>query len=111
MVLYIDERGDDMIRGTTPKHIFNIPFDTKMIEKVRIIYAQHDYPILIKEKDDCTLQDKTITVELTQEETLKFDADYDVQVQMRILTTGGDALASDIKTVSCDEILESVVLQ
>ena len=29
-----------MIRGTTPTHIFKIPFAANLIQKVRVIYAQ-----------------------------------------------------------------------
>ena len=37
-----------MIRGTTPTHIFNIPFDTSLVDEVKITYAQEDEIILIK---------------------------------------------------------------
>jgi hypothetical protein len=98
-----------MIRGTTPTHIFNLPFDTALIDKIKITYAQNGVVVLTKEKADCKIDGNAVTVRLTQEDTLKFDASR-VQIQVRVLTTGGDALASVIVTKPCEEVLEEGVL-
>ena len=97
-----------MRQGTTPTHIFTLPFDTDTISKVRIIYSQNGFPVLTR--DDATLAGSTATVKLTQEETLKFDYGQTVSVQVRVLTVGGDALASDIIRVSVDRCLDDEVL-
>ena len=99
-----------MIQGTTPTHTFDIPFDTALINKMRILYAQNNKLVLEKENADCSIDGNTITVRLTQEDTLKFVADALVQIQLRILTAGGDALASDIVNVDCRRILDDEVL-
>ena len=70
--------------GTTPTHIFRLPFSTLLIDKVRIIYAQNDEQILVKEKDDCDLKGNQISVTLTQEETFKFDCTKCVQIQAQL---------------------------
>lgn len=98
-----------MIRGTTPTHTFNLPFDTALIDKIKITYAQNGVVVLTKEKADCKFDGNAATVKLTQEDTLKFDASR-VQIQIRVLTMGGDALASDIVTKTCGEVLEEGVL-
>lgn len=98
-----------MIRGTTPTHTYNLPFDTALIDKIKIAYAQNGVVVLTKEKADCKFEGNTVTVRLTQEDTLKFDASR-VQIQIRVLTIGGDALASDIVTKPCGEVLEEGVL-
>lgn len=98
-----------MIRGTTPTHLFNLPIDTALIDKIKITYAQNGVVVLTKEKEDCKFEGSTATVRLTQEDTLKFDASR-VQIQVRVLTTGGDAMASDIITKPCGEVLEEGVL-
>jgi hypothetical protein len=54
---------------------------------------------------------RTATVKLTQEETLKFDSVQTVSVQVRVLTVGGDALASDIMRTTADRLLENEVLE
>lgn len=99
-----------MIRGTTPTHTFNLPFDTYLIDKIKISYAQDGNVVLTKEKDDCTLQGNSVKVRLTQEETLKFNARYKVQIQVRVLTTESDSLASKIYERSMEDILEEGVL-
>ena len=98
-----------MIRGTTPTHTFNLPFDTALIDKIKITYAQNGVVVLTKEKADCSFEGNAVTVKLSQEDTLKLDASR-VQIQVRVLTTGGDALASDIVTKPCGEVLEEGVL-
>ena len=35
-----------MIIGTTPTHTFDIPFDTSMVDEVKITYAQDDVVVL-----------------------------------------------------------------
>lgn len=100
-----------MKRGTTPTHIFEFPFETELISKLKIIYAQDDVVIFCKTEADCTLEEQTASVRLTQEETLKFDCKKSVQIQVRVLTKGGDALVSPIRLYSVDKCLESEVLK
>lgn len=110
MLFSCNERGVNMIRGTTPTHTYNLPFDTALIDKIKITYAQNGVVVLTKEKADCKIDGNAVTVKLSQEDTLKFDASR-VQIQIRVLTTGGDAIASDIKIVSCSDVLEGGVLE
>lgn len=100
-----------MIRGTTPTHYFNLPFDTSNIDKVKVIYAQDDKIILTKETESCTCENNVIKVCLSQAETLMFDCKKAVQIQIRVLTNGGDALASTIKLVDVGKCLESEILK
>ena len=98
-------------RGTTPKHIFTIPFDVSLISDLRISYGQSGKEIVVKSKKDCTLDEQTITVVLTQEDTFKFDCTKQVQVQVRVLTLGGEALNSDILILDVDQCLNTEVLK
>lgn len=100
-----------MIQGTTPTHIFNIPFDTSLVKEVKIIYAQDDSIIFTKTIDDCVLEDKTIRTTLTQKDTFLFTTGKEVQIQLRVLTKKDVALASVIKKVSCCKCLDNEVLQ
>ena len=99
-----------MRRGTTPTHTFNLPFDAAMVSKVRIIYAQNDEEVFTKETADCTLSDMKVVTKLTQEETLSLDQRKNVQIQLRVITTDGDALASNVITKGVLELLEDEVL-
>lgn len=99
-----------MMRGTTPTHIFTLPFEAKLFSNIRIIYAQGDEQILVKEAKDCHIDGNTVTVRLTQEETFLFDCKKYVEIQVRVLTPGKDALNSDPIKVSVDRCLDNEVM-
>lgn len=59
-------------RYTTPTHIFTVPFDTGTISMMAVIYKQGGNVLLVKDLEDCTLGDKTVSCTLTEEETSLF---------------------------------------
>lgn len=99
-----------MIRGTTPRHIFNMPFDVSSIEEVRITYEQNGQKVLEKTENDCTMEGTKITVQLTQEETLKFEESRNVSLQLKVLTSAGDVMVTKVRKISCGRILNDEVL-
>lgn len=99
-----------MIRGTTPTHIFETDLSTENLKNIQIVYVQGRKIVVEKRYRDCTLDGKKITIRLSQEETLLFDSSQSVEVQLRVLTNGGDALASRIMRVHCRECLSDEVL-
>ena len=101
-----------MRRLTTPKHIYNIPFDTALIDKVRIVYTQDEKIILCKELTECNCKDQTITVNLSQEETALFDCKkHYTEIQLHILTTGGESIVSNVVRVAVEKCLDTEVLE
>lgn len=99
-----------MIRGTTPTHTFNIPFDTSLVSGVKITYAQNEEVVLEKHTADCVLDAQTIKVTLTQEDTFLFDCKQAVEVQIRVLTVGGNALTSVTEKIGVSKCLDNEVL-
>lgn len=99
-----------MIQGTTPTHVFTLPFSTESVKEIKILYAQDNSIVLVKTAADCTMENDTATVKLTQEETLLFENKKLVQIQVRVLTFAGDALTSNIEHVSVDKCLDNEVL-
>lgn len=99
-----------MIRGTTPVHTFQLPFERKDLKELRIIYGQNDKALLIKELNECAWQENEVKVKLTQQDTFKFSQQYPVQIQVRVLTNSDDVIASDIKLVGVDKCLEEEVI-
>ena len=99
-----------MFRATTPTHIFALPFDTSLLQKIRITYQQGDVTVLQKTEADCTLTSSEIKVMLTQEETLLFAQDERVSIQLRVKTTTGQVMASDIEKVFARACLDEEVL-
>ncbi len=100
-----------MRQGTTPTHTFTLPIGTDIVSKVLIVYAQSDEEILRKTEQDCNVMGNTISVDLTQDETFLFDCGKNVQIQVRILTSDGKALASNIIVTDVDNCLTDEVLR
>ena len=100
-----------MIRGTTPTHTFNIPFDSSLVKECRVIYAQNNEVLFTKTTKDCVLANKSVKTTLSQEDTFKFDCTKCVQIQLRILTAEGEALASVIEQVGVAKCLSDEVLE
>jgi hypothetical protein len=99
-----------MFKGTTPTHIFEIPMDTSLIKEVKITYSQKDEEKLVKRTKDCSLGECTISTRLSQEDTFRFTSNTFVTIQIRILTTSGDALACEPIITSVGKCLDDEVL-
>ena len=66
--------------------------------------------VLDKTFDDCEAVENMLIVNLTQEETLKLKAGKVVEMQIRVRTISGDALASNIIRVNAERILRDGVI-
>lgn len=99
-----------MRRGTTPTHTFEIPFDVSLVSKAMVIYSQNDKELFCKETSDCNMSGNIMSVTLTQEDTLKLDCRRLVEIQLRILTVTGEALASEVMLVNVGKCLNNEVI-
>lgn len=112
-----------MIRATTPRHIFYFESDPSEYSRILITYQQNGETILEKTQNDLTIEETTAPCDetkivyaawlrLTQEETKLFDADTgnQVVVQVRVLTTSNEALASEKKYFKVHDVLNDEVL-
>ena len=99
-----------MFKGTTPTHTFEVDMDTSLIKTVKITYSQKDEEVLVKRTEDCALGDGTISTRLSQEDTFLFEGNTIVTIQLRILTTSGDALVAEPIMMSVGKCLDDEVL-
>lgn len=101
-----------MIRGTTPVLEFTLPFDTELLEEAYVTISQRGAVVIEKSIDECTLKHTMLSVRLSQEETLELIAQRNlrVEIQLRVLTRDGEALASNIETVDVGRILKDGVI-
>lgn len=97
--------------GSTPKHTFTLPFETDLIQELKITYSQSKKIILEKYLADCEVDKNSVSYKLTQEETFLFANDVNVECQVRVLTTTGDVLASNIRIVTAERCLDGEVLK
>ena len=99
-----------MIRATTPTFIFKLPIDCSKIVKAEITFSQSGENKLTKQTGDCLMNDKKLTVTLSQEETLLFSERAAVQTQLRVLTSDDKVFASQIFSVPVTDALSVEVL-
>lgn len=99
-----------MRKGTTPKLTFTLPFDTKDVSCVRVIFAHNNEPILTKDEKACSMTGNDVVIPFTQEETFLFKCDTNYQVQVRVKLRDGSVLASDIMNLPVERCLDEEVL-
>lgn len=99
-----------MIRGTTPIHIFTLSVDASTLKAIRVIYAQDDDVLFVKELPDITIDGAKIKLKLTQEETFKFNDHKYVQIQIRALTEDDDVVSTPIMTTTVEKCLDNEVM-
>lgn len=99
-----------MYRGTTPTLSFKLPFDTSDLSAAWVTLAQDGRVIIDKPMSDCVLEGNVLAVTLTQEETLKLTAENRTEVQLRVKTTDGIAMASTIWRLETEKILKDEVI-
>ena len=99
-----------MYRGTTPTNIFTSELDLSTADVVYISYKQLGKVLVEKTKSDITFGDGTMSVTLTQEDTLKFSEDKEVYVQIRARFIDGRAVASNIIQTPAQAILKDGVI-
>ncbi len=99
-----------MIQGSTPTHTFTLPIKVESIDKIRIVYAQNDKVLFVKNKEDCTLDGNCVSVKLSQENTLSLMSYKICVIQIRVLTVGGDSLVSNPISVPVEKCYDKEVL-
>ncbi len=124
-----------IMRGTTPYHSFILPIKAEEIDKIYLTYLQNDKVILDKTNEDVTITDIVdlyenasmeelteeelnscqVVLHMSQEDTLAFKfypaAEKNLAViQIRLLTTDGEAYASDPVTERIMGVLKNGVI-
>lgn len=99
-----------MIRGTTPTLEFTLPFETSLLAEVWITLSQNRANVLDKKLVDCECKGCVLALRLSQEETLRLSQESRVEIQLRVKTRSGEALASDIISERADRILKDGVI-
>lgn len=99
-----------MRRGTTPTISITVKgLSDIQINKAYLTLKQRG-TVAEKTEADMEIDGDMLQVALTQEETLKFVARAEINVQLRVLSKSGTAYASNIVTVPVGEILKDGVI-
>lgn len=102
-----------MIRATTPTHIFTIEsnIDLSTAKNIRLTYAQDGFIVLDKNKNDLLINGKTMTYSLSQEDTLLFNINSLVEIQITVNTSEGIVMKSGIISIRADRALNTEVFE
>ena len=100
--------------GCTQENTFQLPFAESEIAAIYITYCQKDETVIEKEMSDCTfktvlvpplptleevsqdnmIEVNVVSVNLSQEDSLRFMEKTEVQIQLRVKLTDGTAIKS-----------------
>lgn len=106
----MDLEGETMRQGTTPTIQITInDIDLNEMQNIYVVFEQNGY-ILKKESSDLDIEGNVISVLLSQEETLNFK-EGTCNIQLRMITKGGVAIASPIKTTKVYRVLNKEVIK
>lgn len=105
----MDLQGEIMRQGTTPTIQITInDINLNEMQNIYVVFEQNGY-ILKKESSDLDIEGNVISVLLSQEETLNFK-EGTCNIQLRMITKGGVAIASPIKTTKVYRVLNKEVI-
>lgn len=103
-----------MVRGTTPSIVFSVneSFNLATIKELWLTLKNNVHERTFT-KSEVTIhqQRHTITVTLTQEETLAFKVLDDCEAQIRFLDLDDKAYATNIVKIRVDRILKEGVIE
>lgn len=97
-------------RGVTPTHIFETGLDLREATVLYITYQQNDRTVLEKTIEDADISEDSVSVALSQEDTLLFREDAMVRIQIRAGFADGRRVKSEIITTETDELLKEGVI-
>ena len=83
-------------RGTTPSFTFDMSIRLENVEELNVTFTQLNTVVLEKNKDDIIVLDEdTVKITLTEEETKLFSDKYSTACQFRIKYVGGVIVTSE----------------
>ena len=99
-------------RGTTPTLIFSFDIDLSDVDKINVAFKQKEKMVLEKTEKDCVIdkENQTISITLSQEDTLSFSEENKTSIQIRLLFVDGSADATDIMEEKIGKILKEGIL-
>lgn len=96
-----------MRRGTTPINTFTTDISLVGAEVIFLTYQQGGETVIeIPKGERMTVTEDSISVQLTQEETLRLDKNRKVKMQIRAGFADGNRVACDVMEAKVEEILK-----
>lgn len=100
-----------MYRGTTPQlEVIVTGVDFTEVAELWLTIGQNGRPIVNKDLEDLMIEDNTIYVTFTQEDTLALRACSSTYLQLRVLMNDGTAIATPVKKLNVNEIIKDGII-
>lgn len=96
-------------RGTTPLLKFEYPFEYQYVTYFTITFSQDGqviFKIPMGDERIYTIEDRLVTVELSEEDTNKFKHIFPLDAQLKMKNLDGEIWAGDIKHYQVHRILD-----
>ena len=97
-------------KGCTNVNTFSFPYAAGDIAALYITYKQKGKTVLEKTLNDCTFEAGYVSVNLSQEDTLKLTDDAIIKIQIRVRFKDGFTNKSKIIETYADEVLKEGVI-
>lgn len=97
-------------KGCTCKNFFPIPHAEDEVATLFVTYQQKKETVVEKDITDCTFEDGMVSVNLSQEETLSFEDNVPIKIQLRARLNNGAATKSKIMETYTDFVLKDDVI-
>lgn len=100
-----------MVQATTPTFVLTLPNDVDLTEPNHFFFtAQQGNTVIQKSDEDLVIDGHTVSVYLTQEDTIKF-LSGNIRIQLNWTYDDGSRAASEIATVRVTENLLKEVIE
>jgi hypothetical protein len=76
-------------------HSFELPYPKELISGIRIIYGQGKDSLFVKTEDDCVITEEEISLTLSQDETLLFNANKKLYIEIKIKLATGEIVRNE----------------
>lgn len=96
--------------GGTPDCEFKIPFIEAEISDFIVSFSQKGNVLVRKRKKDCIVKDNHISVHISQEESLKFDYNNIIEMQIKVKMLNGKVRPSNIMFDTPEKCIDKEVV-
>lgn len=106
---------NSILQGTTPTLTISIdPDDLALtdVTELELAFQQFNQPVLIKHMADCVVDttENTVSYNFTQEETLAFLPATPLNWQLRLATTNGQIIGTQISLIQISDLISNEVM-
>jgi hypothetical protein len=106
------DKENSFIKGSSPKNILTFPISVvDFVKKITITFAQGGEIVIEKTESDCLFEENRVMFDFTQEETLKFDSEKLIEIQVKVLDINDKVFVSRIERKRVLDVINKEIMQ